>query len=147
MEIRRATGADVPLIKACACDAYRFYIPRMGRPPAPLQADYADQVRRGQISVIGEGKVLFGFVVFYPRGDKMHLENVAVQPSYQGQGYGGWLIAFVEDQARRGGFVAVELYTNEKMFENIEMYRRLGYVECDRRNLDGYDRVFFRKAL
>ena len=77
----------------------------------------------------------------------MHLENVAVQPSYQGQGYGGWLIAFVEDQARRGGFVAVELYTNEKMFENIEMYRRLGYVECDRRNLDGYDRVFFRKAL
>ena len=53
----------------------------------------------------------------------------------------------MEDQARRGGFVAVELYTNEKMFENIEMYRRLGYVECDRRNLDGYDRVFFRKAL
>ena len=146
-DVRKATESDVPQIEACALDAYRIYVQRIGRLPAPMATNYANLVRSGRVFVIGEGEALLGFVVFYPRGDHLHLENVAVRPSYQGRGYGGWLIAFVEEQARRGGFAAVELYTNEKMFENIEMYRTLGYVESDRRNVDGYDRVLFRKDL
>ena len=112
-----------------------------------MQANYADQVRKGQVFVAGEGQMIVGIVVFYPQENHVHLENVAVRPTYQGRGYGGRLIAFVEEQARLSGFPAVELYTNEKMFENIKMYRKLGYVEIDRRNVDGYARVFFRKDL
>ena len=147
MDIRKATDSDVAEVRTCALDAYRTYTKRIGRPPAPLQADYADQVREGQVFVVGQGQVVVGFVVFYPRGDHLHLENVAVRPTHQGRGYGGRLVAFVEERAQRYGLAAVELYTNEKMHENIDMYRKLGYVECARRNVDGYDRVFFRKTL
>ena len=112
-----------------------------------MQADYAEQVRQGQVFVVGESQMIVGFVVFYPQGDHLHLENVAVRSTHQGRGYGGRLIAYVEEQAKRYGLAAVELYTNEKMHENIAMYRKLGYVECARRNVDGYDRVYFRKAL
>jgi hypothetical protein len=41
----------------------------------------------------------------------------------------------------------VTLYTNEAMVENLRLYRRLGFVETDRRVEDGYRRVFFRKSL
>ena len=147
MDIRKANDSDVAEIKTCALDAYRTYTERIGRPPAPMQADYAEQVRKGQVFVVGESQMIVGFVVFYPQGDHLHLENVAVRPTHQGRGYGGHLIAYVEEQAKQYGLAAVELYTNEKMHENIAMYQKLGYVESARRNVDGYDRVFFRKAI
>ena len=33
------------------------------------------------------------------------------------------------------------------MVENIHLYRKLGYVETDRRVEDGFARVFFRKPI
>ena len=68
-------------------------------------------------------------------------------PDRQGCGIGRALIAHVEEEARRLGLNAVELYTNEKMTENLGLYSRLGYIETGRRNEDGFNRVFFRKAL
>ena len=33
------------------------------------------------------------------------------------------------------------------MIEDRALYARIGYVQYDRRVVDGYDRIFFRKAL
>ena len=77
----------------------------------------------------------------------MHLENVGVLPRFNGRGYGRRLIEHVEQAAIRNGLDAVELYTNEKMVENISMYPKLGYTEVDRRIDKGFSRVFFRKTL
>jgi len=147
VDIRKATTSDVERIAACARAAYAMYVERIGREPAPMVADFATQVQDGHIYVISDEESIFGYVVLYSEGDQIHLENVAVQPEYKGQGIGGRLIAFVEVEARRRGFVAVELYTNEKMFENLDMYPKHGYVEIDRRTVDGFARVFFRKTV
>ena len=147
MSIRKAVETDVPVIEACARQAYEIYVERLGREPAPMVADFALQVRSGYVFVVGGGEEIFGFVVFYPREDHIHLENVAVWPQHQGHGYGGQLISFVEERARQAGLAAVELYTNEQMFENIRIYRKLGYVETGRMSQDGFNRVFFRKAV
>ncbi len=88
-----------------------------------------------------------GFIVFYPRGDHLHLENVAVSVRFQGMGVGRKLIGFCEDTARAQGFERVELYTNEKMTENLDLYPRLGYRETERRREDGFNRVFFSKDI
>ena len=72
---------------------------------------------------------------------------MAVDPARRGQGIGGALIAFVEAEARRAGLVAVELYTNGMMRENLEMYPALGYRETGRRTEDGFERVYFRKEV
>ena len=147
MIIRKAQRQDVQPITACARAAYSIYVDRIGRKPAPMVADFATQVGEGLVYVIGEGRTIYGYVVFYPRKDHIHLENVAVWPEHTGKGLGGQLIAFVEDEARRNGFATVELYTNRKMFENLSMYPKLGYVELDRWTEDGFERVFFRKNV
>ena len=147
MIIRRAALADLPGIKDCARAAYQVYVARIGREPAPMIADFAAQIAEGIVDVCVVENGICGFIIHYQRGDHVHLENVAVSPYCQGHGHGRALIAHVEAAACRAGAAAVELYTNAKMTENLGLYPRLGYVEIDRRNEDGFDRVFFRKPL
>ena len=147
MTIRKADLSDLDRVRDCARQAYALYVPRMGKEPAPMVADFEDQIRVGKLHVVElEGEVA-GFVVFYPRGDHLHVENVAVLPSAQGKGIGKALLGFAEDEARRLGLPAVELYTNVKMVENQAFYPALGYLETDRREEDGFSRVFYRKEL
>jgi ribosomal protein S18 acetylase RimI-like enzyme len=85
--------------------------------------------------------------VLLPKVDHLLLDNVAVMPEQQGQGVGRRLIAFAEQEARRLGFAELRLYTQATMTENIALYRRLGFVETDRGQQAGYDRVFMTKDL
>jgi hypothetical protein len=57
------------------------------------------------------------------------------------------LIARAENDAREIGLPEVWLYTNQAMTENQAVYPRLGYVETARGREDGYDRVFYVKAV
>ncbi|MGC7837669.1 GNAT family N-acetyltransferase [Pseudomonas sp. L7] len=146
--IRPATPADQPAIQACAEQAYARYIPLIGRKPAPMQADYASQIAAGWVHVaLDEQASLQGFIVFYPDDNHMLLENVAVLPSAAGRGVGKALINLCESRARQLGLNAVQLYTNERMTENLCLYPRLGYVEIARRSEDGFNRVYFEKKL
>ena len=145
--IHKATHADLDRVKACAVAAYTRYIERIGKKPAPMVADFAAAIEAETLYVIETDAQICGFVVFYACKDYLHLENVAVDPRFQGLGLGMQLIDFVEQQARVGGYGHVELYTNVKMTENLGLYPRLGYEEFDRRREDGFDRVYFSKAL
>jgi len=49
--------------------------------------------------------------------------------------------------ARQAGYESIYLYTNEKMAENIALYAKVGYVEYERREEEGFRRVFMRKPL
>jgi len=145
--IVRADKSHLGAIERCARAAYQKYVARIGREPAPMVADFGAQIAAGQIWAAVDEAGLGGYAVCYARGDHMHLENIAVLPERQGHGIGRALIAHVEAEARRRGLAAVELYTNEKMTENLQLYPRLGYIETGRHLEDGFHRVFFRKAL
>ena len=146
--IRLAEIGDLDAVRTCARLSYEKYVARIGREPAPMIADFAALIGRQavHVDVHGDG-ALQGFIVFYPRGRHMHLENVAVMPEYQGAGIGRRLITFCEAQARTAGLDAIELYTNAKMTENLDYYPRIGFEEIGRGQQDGFDRVFYRKAL
>ena len=146
-KIRKATAADLAAIKSCARAAYAKYIDRIGREPAPMIADFAAQIRSEFVHVAVCNNTIAGYVVFYRDNHCVHLENVAVVPEYCGRGIGGLLINFVEQSTQHMGVDAVELYTNEAMTENLNMYPALGYVEIDRKLQDGFNRVFFRKTI
>ena len=147
MHIRRAVADDVTAVRAVVEAAYVHYVPRIGREPAPMTADYETLVAAGDVW-IGErdGRVV-GVLVIRASGDALELENVAVDPAEQGLGHGRSLVSFAEGHARALGLAAVELYTNEAMVDNIDLYPRLGFVETGRRVEDGYRRVYFRKTL
>jgi ribosomal protein S18 acetylase RimI-like enzyme len=147
VRIRRATRDDVAGIRAIVEAAYAVHVPRIGRVPAPVSADYPALVAAGEAWVGIEEEEMVGVLVCRPGDDAVVLENVAVDPPFQGRGYGRALIAFAERQALELGLAEVTLYTNEAMVENLRLYRRLGFVETGRRVEDGYRRVFFRKSL
>ena len=148
MPIRPATPGDEAAIRACAEAAYTRYVAAIGRKPAPMLADYAADIAAGHVHVAADGAdAVQGFIVFFPEGGRMMLENVAVHPAAAGQGLGKALIRFCEAAARQQGLAAVALYTNEKMAENLSIYPRLGYIETGRRQEQGYNRVFFEKSL
>lgn len=147
MDIQRATLKDLRGIQKCARAAYGIYVERMGKRPAPMVADFEQQIADGKIHVLTDGKTVAGFAVFYPREDHLHLESVAVHPEFQSLGYGLQLITYVEQWASETGAAAIELYTNVKMSENLSLYPSLGYAEKGRWSESGFDRVFFRKDL
>jgi ribosomal protein S18 acetylase RimI-like enzyme len=128
-------------------EAYALYVPRIGREPAPMTADYAALIGAGEVWVAEEAGRVAGVLVLRPLPDSLFLENVAVLPDRQGRGIGRALIAFAERHARGLGLPAVTLYTNERMTENLLLYPRLGYVETGRRTEEGFARVYFRKPL
>ncbi len=147
MTIRKAVLSDLDRVKDCARQAYTLYVARMGKEPAPMVADFAAQIESGTLHVIELDGEVAGFIVLYPRRDHLHVENVAVLPAGQGKGLGKALMRFAEDEATRQGLSAIELYTNVKMTENQAFYPALGYVETERREEDGFSRVFYRKDL
>jgi predicted N-acetyltransferase YhbS len=145
--VRLATPSEVADLHAIAREAYQRYVPRIGREPAPMSADYAAAVRGGHAWVaVGEGQVV-GFVVLIAQPDHLLLGNLAVRPSWQGRGAGSRLLALAEDEARRLRVAEIRLYTNEAMTENLAYYPRHGYAETHRAEQDGFRRVFFGKRL
>jgi len=145
MSVRPAEPADTERIKACVDAAYGPSVARIGRPPAPMLADYAALIAEGKVHVTGSP--IAGLIVFYPRGDHLHVENVAVSPEARGKGFGRALMRHAEAAAARLRLGTVELYTHQLMTENISYYNRLGYREIRRGVEDGYPRVWFQKCV
>lgn len=145
--VRRATSADVPALYVVVHEAYLLYVPRIGRMPAPMTADYSEAVQSGQAWVAeADGQVL-GLIVLVVNRGYLLVENIAVQPSAQRRGIGARLLALAEDEARANGLGEIRLYTNEGMTENLAYYPRHGYRETRRAEEHGFRRVFFSKTL
>jgi ribosomal protein S18 acetylase RimI-like enzyme len=152
LTLRQASTDDVAELRAIAAEAYAIYIPRIGRPPAPVTADYAAAVARREAwaavddQIQGEGKIL-GLVVLVARPDHLLLENIAVRPSAQRRGIGARLLTLAEQEAARLGLGEIRLYTHVTMTENQAYYPRHGYRLTHRAEQDGFQRVFFTKRL
>ena len=146
--IRRARPADRAAVEAIVHAAYAIYVDRVGKPPGPMLDDYARLIADGAVSVLEDADgTIAAIVVLVPHPGHLLLDNIAVRPDRQGQGFGRQLIAFAEAEARRLGFTQLRLYTHEKMTENIALYKRLGFVGTGRGHQAGYDRVFMTKQF
>jgi ribosomal protein S18 acetylase RimI-like enzyme len=109
--------------------------------------DYAEVIRQRHVFVLTDGAKVIGVLVLIKQEQSLLLDNVAVHPDYQGRGLGRKLIALAEEEAQRSGFATLTLYTNERRTENLELYKKLGSVETERKNERGYQRVYMRKLL
>ena len=145
--IRLATDEDLAAVVELVERAYTPWIERIGRRPAPMDDDYAARIEAGDLYVLTDADRIAGIVVVGTASDHLVVHNVAVDPERQGRGHGRALLAFAERQAAERGRRELRLYTNAAMTENIELYRRLGWHECDRRWERGFLRVHFRKRL
>lgn len=147
MEIQHARPEDAPFIRRIAEDAYRPYIRRIGRKPAPMVADFPALISAGEVWSASEHTEIMGFIVLRDHAESLHVENVAVAPERHGLGVGKALLGFAEEEAARRGRERLDLYTNARMRENLAFYPALGWTEVDRRREDGFDRVYFEKPV
>jgi len=145
--IRPASIDDLPEIQRIVRDAYVKYVERIGKPPAPMLDDYRKHILAHEAWVMLNEIDMTGVLILIPHAGYLLLDNIAVDPRFQGKGIGRALIEFAEREAARRGYSEIRLFTHQKMHENLLMYPRLGYEETGRFAQDGFDRVFFRKPM
>jgi ribosomal protein S18 acetylase RimI-like enzyme len=145
--IRSATADDTARIGAIARSAYAKYVPRMGRQPLPMVADYAGLIAAGHVVVIETAGAVDGYMVAWPETDAYFVDNIGVDPARQGKGLGRKLMAHAAREAKRRHLPAIRLYTNPAMTENLSMYVHMGFVETHRVVEKGIDRVYMRWNL
>jgi ribosomal protein S18 acetylase RimI-like enzyme len=142
-QIRRAVPADRAVVATCVDAAFRVFIPLIGKPPAPMLADYGALIANGQVQVLEANGAVLGALVLETKADHVFVDVLAVRPECQRQGHGRRLMAFAEAEARRQGLDEIRLYTHEVMTGALALYPALGYRESERRVEDGYARVYF----
>ena len=145
--IRPALASDAIQATACVRAAYVQGVPLIGRKPWPMLQDYSEVIKTQQVFIAQVFGKFAGVLVLMDTADGFLLDNVAVLPSYKGQGVGKCLLIHAEQQAKLLGRRSIYLYTNEKMVANINLYAKVGYVEFERRAEQGFARVFMRKIL
>jgi len=145
--LRSATAVDVPRLTELVQAAYGHYVERLGGPARPMTDDYAEVVRSRPVTVAERPDEIVGLVVCGVGDEGFTIDNVAVDPLHQGSGVGRALLEHAEAVARRAGFESIQLYTHEKMTENLALYARIGYVEYDRRRHGEARVAYLRKQL
>jgi len=145
--LRPATAGDVVGIKACIDASYGHYVARIGRLPGPMTDDWGEIVRTREVTVAERDGRIAGVLLVGTTGEGFLLETVGVDPENRGKGLGRMLLERAEAEARQAGFDSIYLYTHQRMTENHALYRKIGYVEYDRRVEHGFPRVFMRKKL
>ena len=146
MNICRALLSDAPNLVRLVHEAYRHYIARIGRPPAPMLADFTRHITDDTV-FIATNDMICGYVVLCHDLACWRLDNIAVAPSNQGRGIGAALIRHSELFMAKKGALSYQLYTNDLMHENINWYRNSGFREIARREEHGFKRVYFEKTI
>ena len=145
--IRIAKDCDVSGITQCVNNAYKHYINRLGKPPGPMLEDYADIISHHLVYVALADNNVIGVLVLMEAYSPILLDNLAVDPDYQGGGLGKRLLLFAEDIARKRGHDSIQLYTHELMHENLAYYEKYGYQISRRISEKGYQRIYMSKVL
>jgi len=145
--IRPALGSDANSVAGCVKAAFTHYTERIGKPPAPMLADFPKIIAAGKVWVAEIAGQIVGVLVQYEMEAGFYIDTVAALPELQGTGVGRALLLFAESEASRRGYQSIYLCTNVKMTENQAFYPKIGYVEYERKFDQGYDRIFYRKQL
>jgi GNAT superfamily N-acetyltransferase len=144
--IRPAQPHEAAAVRDVVLSAYQRYVPVIGARPGPMRDDYARRIAQQEAWVLDVAGIV-GVLVLEQRPDCFLLDNIAVRPDRQGCGCGRLLLDFAEAEATRRGWDAITLYTHVLMHDNIAIYAARGYVERDRRQEKGFDRVYMEKRL
>ena len=61
----------------------------------------------------------------------LYVHRLAVDPKYQGKGYGIKLMDFVERNALKNNFISIRLDTFSKNKRNVKFYKKRGYIKIE----------------
>jgi GNAT superfamily N-acetyltransferase len=127
--IREAGPRDVDALTAlinAAFEVEQFFKQGDRTSPSAIR----DLLGRGAVLVAdGLGAPAAGSVYVEPRGDRVYIGMVSVDPRYQGRGLGRLLMESAEAYGRSRGCVVSDITVVNLRTELPPFYRKLGYVE------------------
>lgn len=126
-EVRRAGPGDADTVRELTRAAYARWVGVIGREPRPMTADYDVAVRDHLVDLLHDDGRLVGLIEMRSEADHLLIVNVAVAPTFQGQGFGRVLLAHAEKVAKSLGHGETRLYTNGSFTDNLRLYGRIGY--------------------
>lgn len=134
MGIRAAVEADLPVviaIQAMAGQLFRdFNMGTVADGELPTAEHLLPAVHDGRLMVTVDGNdVLVGFALVEWVDARAHLDQVSVDPTFAGRGFGRQLMGAVEQWGRKRGSHAITLTTFIDVPWNGPYYRRLGWLE------------------
>lgn len=145
--LRMAIPDDAAAIRDLTRAAYAKWVPLIGREPKPMTVDYSKAVRNHRFDLLmAEGR-LAALIGTIAHADHLLIENVAVEPSCQGRGFGTFLIAHAEHLAAASNLREVRLYTNQRFVENVQLYTKLGYHKDREEIIAGSVAVHMSKTI
>lgn len=101
-----------------------------------MTADYDRAVVEHVIDLWEDsGGALVASVEMVPGDGFLLIENIAVRPDRQGEGFGAMVLRHAESLARDLGLPEIRLYTNARFVSNIDFYARRGFREFRREEL------------
>lgn len=72
-------------------------------------------------------KKIIGYIIFWQIGDEAQINNVAIHPDYQGQGFGEMAMRYVLERLRENGVHFVSLEVRVSNLPALTLYRKLGF--------------------
>jgi GNAT superfamily N-acetyltransferase len=127
--IRTADADDVPRIVALLNAAFAMERAFVDRDRTNL-AEITHYLGLGTFFVVdNEDDALASCMYLEPRGDRLYLGMLAVNPSRQGTGLGRQMMAEAERRAAALGCHAIDIRIVDRRTELPAFYRALGFVE------------------
>lgn len=97
------------------------------------------KARKGTVLGIVDDQRVAACVCATPTKEMLHLDRLAVHPSYRRRGYAEALVQAVENEAARRSLQGVSLGVRLSLEGNIALFQRLGFQEVGRSTHDGFD--------
>jgi GNAT superfamily N-acetyltransferase len=134
VRIRLASATEAPTVHRVMMAA--FASSRTHPHPSSALRESEDRVRQAMaeggavLAHLGEEVVGSGRFAWHRRHDGTRVlsyERLAVVPAHQGRGVGSAMIRWLEEHARSGGAVAVEVTVRSQQPDNRPFYQARGY--------------------
>ncbi|MEM2143595.1 MAG: GNAT family N-acetyltransferase [Candidatus Thorarchaeota archaeon] len=148
--IRRAELSEVDVIKEIIKEAYEPVRRKLSRLPGALQEGLdkiARHVQMGHIYVAIVGNQVVGTMRVMLRGRTGVIARLAVRNSFRGRRIGTVMMDYAEETLRQKNATCIEIEVYGAVEEQVNFYKRRGYVEYGRTIREGEEIILMRRDL
>ncbi|MEW5693431.1 MAG: ribosomal protein S18-alanine N-acetyltransferase [Candidatus Hydrogenedentota bacterium] len=144
-KIREMTDEDIDAILLIEKDSFK----------SPWNRNhFLFEIKSNSLSINGVGllnNAVIGYVMAWTIMNELHINNIAVRKDLRERGFGTQLLSWILKKGMEKRIECAMLEVRENNISAINLYKKLGFIECGRRKKyyadDGSDAILFYKDI
>ncbi len=145
--IRPAKQSDLQQVRAIMNDMNLLTVSRRDPSLRQVAFDPREAQEAGRIHVFMDHTTIAGLTVFWEDGMALHIQFFVVDPKYKQRGVGQALLTHLDQIALADHCLRVILHPGANVFEVTSFCRARGFLQIDKRMLDGHECLYFERSL